>query len=191
MVNDFIDGELFERVDFREKHLKKGVYEDCTFKECDFSDTDLAGIHFMECNFFSCNLSMVKLKNVIFRDVHFRECKLLGLRFDDCSEIGFSVDFESCILNHSSFFKTSLKKNVFRKDQFLEVDFTECDLSNSTFDSCDLKGALFENSNCENADFRTALNYSINPEINRIKKAKFSLQGIRGLLDRYHIEIED
>jgi fluoroquinolone resistance protein len=191
MVNDFIDEEVFDKVDFREKPLKPGIYEKCTFKNCDFSNNDLSGTHFMECEFMDCNLSLVKLKNVIFRDVRFRECKLLGLRFNDCSEFGFSVHFDNCIVNHSSFFKTSLKKKVFNHTQFHEVDFTECDLSNSTFEACDLNGAMFENTNLENTDFRTAVNYSINPEINRIKKAKFSLQGVRGLLDRYHIEIED
>ncbi|GEM_PF-5150870 len=34
------------------------------------------------------------------------------------------------------------------------------------------------------------IDYSINPETNKIKKAKFSLLGIPGLLDRYDIEIE-
>jgi hypothetical protein len=41
----------------------------------------------------------------------------------------------------------------------------------------------------EKADFRSAFNYSINPEINRIKKAKFSLTGLQGLLGKYDIEI--
>jgi len=33
-------------------------------------------------------------------------------------------------------------------------------------------------------------NYSIDPELNKIKKARFSTQGIAGLLDKYDIEIE-
>jgi hypothetical protein len=37
---------------------------------------------------------------------------------------------------------------------------------------------------------RTSYNYSINPEVNRIKKAKFSTTGIAGLLHKYDIEIE-
>jgi len=50
--------------------------------------------------------------------------------------------------------------------------------------------ATFENTALEKVDLRTGFNYSINPEINRIKKAKFSLQGVLGLLDKYDIEIE-
>jgi hypothetical protein len=33
-------------------------------------------------------------------------------------------------------------------------------------------------------------NYSIDPDLNKIKKARFSTQGIAGLLDKYDIEIE-
>jgi fluoroquinolone resistance protein len=42
----------------------------------------------------------------------------------------------------------------------------------------------------EKADFRTSNGYSIDPEMNRIKKAKFSLEGVAGLLDKYDIEVE-
>jgi uncharacterized protein YjbI with pentapeptide repeats len=71
-----------------------------------------------------------------------------------------------------------------------EVDFTESDLSGSSFDNCDLSGALFENTNLEKTDFRSAFNYTINPEINRMKKARFSLPGVAGLLEKYGIVIE-
>ena len=37
---------------------------------------------------------------------------------------------------------------------------------------------------------RTAYNYAIQPDSNRIKKARFSLQGVRGLLEKYDIVIE-
>jgi len=53
-----------------------------------------------------------------------------------------------------------------------------------------LAGAIFENTILEKADFRTSLNYSIDPENNRIRKAKFSILEISGLLDKYDIEID-
>lgn len=50
---------------------------------------------------------------------------------------------------------------------------------------------FIENTILEKSDFQTSYNYSIDPEINRIKKAKFSFQGAVGLLDKYDIEVED
>ena len=58
------------------------------------------------------------------------------------------------------------------------------------FENCDLAKATFDNTIIEKADFRTSYNYSIDPEINHIKRAKFSLSGIHGLLDKYGLEIE-
>ncbi|HWY33074.1 MAG TPA: pentapeptide repeat-containing protein, partial [Nitrosopumilaceae archaeon] len=88
------------------------------------------------------------------------------------------------------FYKTKLKKTAFKNSTIQEADFSECDLTNAIFENCDLTGATFVNTNLEKADFRTSFNYSIDPELNRIKKAKFSLHGIVGLLDKYDIEIE-
>lgn len=70
-----------------------------------------------------------------------------------------------------------------------EVDFTEADLSISTFDHCDLSNAKFEKTNLEKADFTTAYNYTIDPEINRIKKARFAIPEVIGLLSKYDIVI--
>ena len=114
---------------------------------------------------------------------------MLGLAFENCNPFGFSVYIDNCILNHSSFYQTKLKKTTFRNTAFHEVDFTDCDLSGSVFDNCYLAMAKFDNTILEKTDFRTSFNYSIDPDINRIKKARFSLPAVTGLLDKYDIEI--
>ena len=82
------------------------------------------------------------------------------------------------------------RKTIFRNSKLQETDFSECDLSNSMFDNCDFSGAIFDNTILEKADFCTSFNYLIDPETNRIKKARFSQAGIAGLLAKYDIEIE-
>jgi hypothetical protein len=49
---------------------------------------------------------------------------------------------------------------------------------------------IFKNTNLESVDFRTSFSYSIDPDLNRIEKAKFSLSRITALLDKLDIEIE-
>lgn len=71
-----------------------------------------------------------------------------------------------------------------------EVEFTEADLHSAIFDACDLHFSTFERTNLEKADLRTAVNFSINPTVNRIKKAKFSRDRLAGLLDSFSIVIE-
>jgi uncharacterized protein YjbI with pentapeptide repeats len=83
------------------------------------------------------------------------------------------------------------KKTVFKNSKLNESDFTESNLTGTILDNCDLTKATFANSVLEKADFRTSFNYSIDPEINRLKKARFSLSGIAGLLEKYDIEIDN
>jgi uncharacterized protein YjbI with pentapeptide repeats len=72
----------------------------------------------------------------------------------------------------------------------VEVDFIEADLTQASFPKCDFKNAAFERTVLEKADFRTAVNYSFDPELNKIKKAKFLAADVVRLLEKYQIEIQ-
>lgn len=183
---NLIEEKTFDRSDVP----SKGDYENCIFNGCDFGDKDLSEFKFTDCLFKGCNLSLAKLNNTVFRDVKFKDCKMLGLRFDTCNDFGLSFAFDTCQLNHSSFYKLKIKKTVFINSQLQEVDFVGSDLTSAVFDHCNLAQATFEHTLLEKADFRTSYNYSFDPELNRIKKAKFSIQSIAGLLDKYDIDVE-
>ena len=100
------------------------------------------------------------------------------------------LDFDSCMLKLSLFSGLKLKNTRFRNCDMQEADFSEADLSGAQFDGSDLLQAIFFHTNLETADLRSAFNYSINPETNRLRKAKFSIPGVTGLLDTYGIIIE-
>jgi uncharacterized protein YjbI with pentapeptide repeats len=100
------------------------------------------------------------------------------------------MEFESSQLNLASFYNLKLRKTTFNKCELRETDFVNADLSGSQFSECDLNKTLFENSNLSNCDFRSAYNYTIDPEKNKISKAKFSIEGVSGLLSKYDITIE-
>lgn len=189
-MSQFITDQTFDKNDFKLLPLIKGEYENCVFRNCDFSGADLSGAVFLDCEFVSCNLSLVKLAKTAFRDVKFKDCKMLGLHFENCNDFGLAFSVDGCSLNHSSFYKRKLKNIILKNAQLQESDFTECDLTAAVFDNCDLTGATFDRTILEKADFRTSYNYSIDPEINQIKKAKFSLSQIAGLLTKYTIEID-
>ena len=180
----------FEKNDYTTKALAKGEYDCCIFANCDFSNSDLSEIKFLECEFMNCNLSNAKINDTSFQDVKFKNCKMLGLQFDTCNDFAFSVNFDSCQLNHSSFYNVKLMGTCFTESQLEGVDLIEADLKNAQFDHCDLLDASFENSNLEKTDLRDSYNYSIDPDRNKLKSAKFSLPDVIGLLDKYDIEID-
>ncbi len=115
---------------------------------------------------------------------------MLGLHFEDCDHFLFSANFTDCTLNHSSFYQLKLKQFQFNHCSLIEVDFSGADLTQAVFHQCDVAGATFDQTNLEKADFRTAVNYVINPLTNRIKKARFSNDGLNGLLQQFDILID-
>src|ERR1700761_8511377 len=109
--------ETFDKKDFKATPLKKGEYEACIFRNCDLSGVDLSDLVFIDCEFIDSNLSLVRLVKTAFRDITFKGCKMMGLQFRDCSQFGLSFRYESCILDHSSFYQTKIKKTPFKNTQ--------------------------------------------------------------------------
>jgi fluoroquinolone resistance protein len=184
------EDKYFQGKAFIHELIPKGDYENCSFDNCRVANSDLSDFSFTDCVFRNCDFSMANLANTAFRGIVFIDCKLLGARFEHCNAFGFSVRFESCRLKLASFYKLNAKKSIFTDCDLSEIDFTEANLAGSVFDNCGLSGSVFHNTILENADFRTSYHFSIDPETNRIRKAKFSMAGIAGLLDKYNIEIE-
>ncbi len=186
----YTENREFSQLTFTAEKLPKGEYESCTFGQCNFSNSDLSAVTFLDCELVDCNLSLATLSNTAFKNVQFRNCKLLGLHFENCNPFLLEMYFDGCQLNLSSFYKLILKKTRFKNCTLHEVDFTEADFTNSSFADCDMTGCIFDRTTLEKADFRTAFNYSIDPENNRLKQAKFSLEGVVGLLHKYNVAIE-
>jgi len=186
----FIDDQVFEKIDFSEESIEKAEYNYCSFVDCNLSGLNLSNFSFIECTFDNCNLSNIKTGNTAIQDAKFAHCKLMGVHFSDCNDFLLSFEFNDCDLSFSSFHKLKIKKTKFNNCNLQEVDFVETDLRATVFNDCKLNGAVFEKTLLTEVDFRSAFNYSINPENNQIEKAKFSKTGLAGLLDKYNIIVE-
>ncbi len=181
--------KTFEKEVFINVRINNREFEDCVFKNCDFSNTDFAETTFLDCEFIDCNLSLAKMRNTSLKIVHFKNCKLLGILFHETAEFLFSVHFQDCILDCASFANKKIPKTKFINSSLKETSFIGANLSNSIFDNCNLDGTIFNDTNLKMTDFSTSYNYKIDPEFNSMQKAKFSMQGIAGLLDKYDILI--
>jgi uncharacterized protein YjbI with pentapeptide repeats len=107
---DYHEDTTFEKDQL--EHTKKVEFEYCNFQFCDFSAKDLTNTKFIDCTFNGCNFSNVAFNKTVLNNAKFNACKLIGLRFDLCSDFGLSFSFENCILNYSTFFQTKIKKTV-------------------------------------------------------------------------------
>ena len=180
----------FEGKDYTAKQLPVGDYENCRFTSCNFAESNLSKITFIDCEFDNCNLSAANINGTSFQETTFINCKLMGLRFEDCNQFLLTVTFTNCLLNLSTFYKLKIKNTSFSNCSMQEVDFTEADLTSAQFNNCNLLHAVFDNSVLEKADLRTASNFSIDPERNKLKKAKFAMSSLSGLLHKYDLVIE-
>ncbi|MCC7501219.1 MAG: pentapeptide repeat-containing protein [Flavobacteriales bacterium] len=190
MPTSYHQDRTFTGSDLPADQLANAEFEGCTFRQCAWGSVDLSNARFTDCVFEQCDLSTAITKNTAFRTVRFDGCKLLGLQFDRCSAFLFAVRFNQCRLDFASFRSVVLKKTTFSGCRLHEADFSGADLSGATLDDCDLAGAVFEGTNLEQTDFRTAHNFIIDPQQNRVKLARFSTSGLPGLLMRYQLVIE-
>lgn len=184
------ENKTFSGVDYADKKLRNRGFVKCEFVSCDFTKSDLKGNDFEDCTFRQCNFSMVDIDGTGFRNAVFIGCKMLGVDFTRGSKFAFSFSFIECYLDYSNFFGTKLRKTIFKDCTLKEVEFTEADLTASAFPGCDLTGARFSNTLLEKVDFRSAVNFGIDPDVNKMKKARFSALNLSGLLYRHNLDID-
>lgn len=189
MGNSYIPDQNFKGIDFSEKGIEKAEYENCEFDNCIFANSNLSEFSFEDCTFTNCDFSNTKITGTAFKNVEFENCKLIGLQFDECNPFLLEFRFSNCILNYSSFYTLKLKGTKFSSCILHEVDFTDTQLPGANFTDCDFSAAVFNGTNLQKADFRTSINFSINPEQNLIAGAKFSMETLPGLLHKYKIKI--
>ena len=186
MIDAYFEEQVYERIDYAEKGIIKGEYDNCIFQNCNFSNVHASNIG----EFLNCNFSNTIVANTAFKSVKFVECKIIGVKFNECDSFLLDVFFKDCQLNLSSFYQLNLQNTNFINSNLQEVDFTESNLSKAIFDNCDLNNAIFDQTRLEKANFITASNFNINPSENSIKNAKFSKENIIGLLKSFNISID-
>ena len=183
------EDRTIEKQDFRQGDWDNEYY-DCVFEHCDFSDTEIKDVYFENCRFRFCNFSLSKLR-CNFRDAKFVECRMSGADFSGVSRLAVSFAFEKSNLSYASFIRTKLREMRFSACNLNEAYFDEADISSSVFDRCEMERTSFYQTNLEKVDFSTSFNFTIDPASNRLKKAVFSVDGLRGLVSHLNIVVKE
>jgi uncharacterized protein YjbI with pentapeptide repeats len=83
-----------------------------------------------------------------------------------------------------------MKKTKFIRCRLTGTDFSSADLTEALFDNCELTNAVFSATILEKADLHTSTGIRLDPDVNRLRKARFSVSSLPGLLEKYGITIE-
>ncbi len=179
--------EFISNTNFTVEKTDREEFDYCEFSNCVFGE--LKRIDFTDCVFKNCNLSNAYFRNCKLQDITFIDCKLIGANFSQVADFGFCIACESCNLDYTSFDKKKINKSSFKNCKMHGANFTQADLSKASFINCDFADALFANTNVSGVDFTTSKNFLIDPNLNKIKKAKFLSQDLHALLYRHDIII--
>lgn len=183
----------FDAVDSAGLEIVAAEFRECRFVRCCFSESVFRACVFDECVFVECDLSLVKLPHSVFSSTRFEDSKIIGVNWTEARwprlRLLVPVQFEKCVINHSTFLGLSLSGVRFTECTAKDVDFRETDLSKADFSGTDLTGAQFGSTNLTDANLESALNYRIVPAENTLKGARFSLPEAISLLSGLDIEI--
>lgn len=186
---EFHDDKTFISQSFAGQIVRGGEYNNCIFKKCDLKESQFVQTKFIDCIFEDCDLSMIKLDRCTLTHASFKGCKILGVNFSHCEDFLFSVEFDSCVLDYSSFMTKKMTKTRFIRSSLKEATFTGADLTGSVFEECNLLDTVFRQTNLSSVNFSTAFNFIIDPELNTMNKAIFATHSLPGLLDKYNLKI--
>jgi fluoroquinolone resistance protein len=177
-----------------EEATVEGVeFERCHFSTCRFRATAFRACKFIECTFEMCDLSMIGVVSSRFTNTRFADCKIIGVNWTDASSLNAlttSMVFQRCNISYSHFAELDLKGLQVLECEAREVDFTEARLQRACFTGTDLAGARFSRTDLREANFVSAKNYAIDPTQNKVKKARFALPEVIGLLAAFDVVVE-
>ena len=150
---------------------------------------DLRDRKFIDCVFERCQLSSVNLQGAVIQ-AQFEGSKIEGINFFTAKRPLLSLSFVSCLIRHSSFAELKLRNAKFSGCTLQNVDFSDADLSSADFSNTTFENCIFRNTNLMKADFQSASGYVIDPTLNKVGGAHFSLPDVLGLLAGFDIIID-
>jgi uncharacterized protein YjbI with pentapeptide repeats len=179
----------FKNVSF-ENDLIGFRFDECSFSNCSFDNIKLNNSRFIECSFDECSFSNIEAISTSFPSVQFKNCKIVGVDFSTCDQTILNLRFSNSKLMYCNFQKMKLKKAEFGDCEIQECDFYKANLENSNFENSNLEGSIFEGTTLIKANLKNAKNYIINPNMNEIRGAIFSIPEVLTLLKPLQITIE-
>lgn len=190
--NEFYE-QNFSSLSYPSTLIENKLFEGCRFIRANFSESQFIRCKFVDCEFDNCNLTAVQFTSSLFNNSTFFESKVTGVNWAMLHgpniRLSSPFHFYNSIISHSSFYGLELQELVIEACIAHDVDFREADLRRANFKLTDFENSQFVHTKLYQTDFTEAHNYSIDPTLNDIRKAKFSLPDAIHLLDGFDIQI--
>ena len=198
MMTMIESGETYTDVKFKNdifsaQTIKASTFVECHFERCKFVESAFERCAFEDCIFSNCDLSLAKFPATSMIRVRFEDSKLIGINWTLSKWMAKSVskraDFVRCNIQYSAFMGLPMRGVQMTACAAHDVNFTDADLQEANCAKSDFMNSRFAGANLSGANFVGAINYRIDFQSTKIKKAKFSLPEALALLDALEIEI--
>lgn len=187
-----INDQVYNKLQLKNEHIDSSEFVNCIFNGCSLVESEFIKCRFVNCMFRDCDLSLVKFPESVFTSICFEDSKIIGVNWTQADwtavVLGKPLHFSKSTLNHSTFIGLNLKGMQVLNCNAVNVDFREADLTGADFSGSDLTESLFLHTKLREANLAQARNYSINPGLNDLQAAKFSMPEAISLL--YNMDIE-
>ena len=178
--------QTFEGLTLHEGEVAARSFHACVFHCCSFVQTAFRDCRFIDCTFIDCDLSLCRVEGCTFATTRFRQSQLMPINWTEASwprrGLFRSIDFNDCVLNHSTFIGLGLRGITLTSCLARDVDFAETDLLRADCTHSDFSDSRFLHTNLTEADFTGATGYAIDAGLNVLKKTRFSLPEAMSLL---------
>jgi fluoroquinolone resistance protein len=190
MESNSFNGQILQSLDLQKTPIVGKEFLACRIEHCDFTEADLSRCVFEDCRFISCNFSNPVVARSRFAGSTFEECKFVGVNFRHCDQLVFDVEFEACRLQSCNFSELKMKEAKFRACKIDACFFEDSYLVGAIFDDSIFDGTLFHACDLTRASFRSARGYAIDPRVNKVEKAVFSVPDVLALVECFGVRIE-
>jgi fluoroquinolone resistance protein len=178
--------QTFRRVNYAGKQVNRRIFDQCVFANCTFAEAVFANCKFRDCTFRECDLRLAQVPGATFTNTGFERSKVTGVNWTTSAwpkgGLFTPVHFTDCDIGLSVFFGLDLRKIQIVRCSAKGADFAEADLTQANCTGTDFTESRFLHTDLTEADFTGATNYSIAASMNTLKKTKFALPEVIGLL---------
>lgn len=185
------EGQKFRNLILQGEEICDKEFSDSVFTRCFFHETAFVGCKFRGCEFRECDLSLIRVKGCSFTNTQFKNSKVVGVNWAEAAwgkrALLPSIDFFDCAINYSTFIGLDLCRINLTGCVAKDVDFAEANLTQANCTHTDFSDSRFLHTDLTEADFTGATNYSINANLNVLKRTKFSFSEAMSLL--YSLDI--
>jgi uncharacterized protein YjbI with pentapeptide repeats len=169
--------------------VRRKDFQRCVFRRCKLPESAWAESRLEDCVFEDCDLTRMVPRGLGLRGVAFTGSKLMGVDWSDVASLP-DFGFDRCDLRYATFTKLRLRGLKMIGCNAREASFVDIDLTEADFTGSELAAATIHGCTLARANMAGASGVLFDPQRNRPKGARISVEAALAIVRYYGIVVE-